>query len=308
MAKIDVIIPMYNASSMISETIESVEASDFNDFKIIIVDDGSTDDSCEIVVKLGKKYDNIYYYKKENDGVSTARNFGISKSTSPYICFLDSDDLYDKKYLSKMYEKIKDTNADLCTCGYNELIDGKVSVKKSAFIKEDFLVNYLITKNKFHISNFLIKKAIITDNNISFYEKSSYGEDIEFMVKVIKNSKKIEIVPEYLTYYRIEANRSTLSSFSLGKIEDDIEFSNRILNDKSLHLSKIEKEALINHKLVANIVNKLLEAVNLGYDKDELRETYQKYEYIINKRSHSFGLRSLKLSLNKRKLRSKIGY
>ena len=55
MAKIDVIIPMYNASSMISETIESVEASDFNDFKIIIVDDGSTDDSCEIVVKLGKK-------------------------------------------------------------------------------------------------------------------------------------------------------------------------------------------------------------------------------------------------------------
>lgn len=65
MAKIDVIIPMYNASSMISETIESVEASDFNDFKIIIVDDGSTDDSCEIVVKLGKKYDNIYYYKKK---------------------------------------------------------------------------------------------------------------------------------------------------------------------------------------------------------------------------------------------------
>ena len=248
MAKIDVIIPMYNASSMISETIESVEASDFNDFKIIIVDDGSTDDSCEIVGKLGKKYDNIYYYKKENGGVSAARNFGISKSTSPYICFLDSDDLYDRKYL--------------------------------------------ITKNKLHISNFLIKKEIILDNNIIFHEQSSYGEDIEFMVRIIKNSKKIEIVPEYLTYYRIETNRLSLSSFSLEKIEDDIEFSNRILNDKSLHLSKREKEALINHKLVGNIVNKLLEAINLGY----------------NKKSHSFGLRSLKLSLNKQRLKSKIGY
>ncbi|MDU2565152.1 MAG: glycosyltransferase family A protein [Anaerococcus sp.] len=308
MAKIDVIIPMYNASSMISETIESVEASDFNDFKIIIVDDGSTDDSCEIVGKLGKKYDNIYYYKKENGGVSAARNFGISKSTSPYICFLDSDDLYDRKYLSKMYKKIEQTNSDLCTCGYNELIDGEVTEKKSSFVKSDFLVNYLITKNKLHISNFLIKKEIILDNDIIFHEQSSYGEDIEFMVRIIKNSKKIEIVPEYLTYYRIETNRLSLSSFSLEKIEDDIEFSNRLLNDKSLHLSKREKEALINHKLVGNIVNKLLEAINLGYNKDEIRETYNKYEYIINKKSHSFGLRSLKLSLKKQRLKSKIGY
>ncbi len=308
MAKIDVIIPVYNSADFISDTIDSVEANDFDDFNIIVVDDGSTDNSLEVIKDLSKRYNNISYYKKSNAGVSSARNFGISKSTSPYICFLDSDDLYNKKYLSNMYEKISTTNADLCTCGYNELIDGRAIVKKSAFIKRDFLTNYLITKNKLHISTFLIKREVIFANDIKFDETSSYGEDIEFLARVIKHSQKIEIVEEYLTYYRIDSNRETLSSFSFEKIDDDIEFSNRLLNDPSINLTKREREALINHKLVGNIVNKLLEAIRLGYDTDKVREVYKQYECIINNKSSSFALRSLKLRLNIRKLKSKIGY
>lgn len=308
MAKVDVIIPVYNSADLISTTIESVEANDFDDFNIILVDDGSTDNSLKIIEDLSKKYDNIHYYKKSNGGVSSARNFGLSKSTSPYICFLDSDDLYDEKFLSKMYEKISISKADLCTCGYNELIDGKARAKKSAFVKKDFLTNYLITKNKLHISTFMVKREIIFTNDIRFDEISSYGEDIEFLSKVIKHSDKIEIVAEYLTYYRIDTNRETLSSFSFEKIEDDIEFSTRLLNDPSIKLTKREKEALINHKLVGNIVNKLLEAIKLGYDIEEVKEAYRKYEYIINNKSNSFALRSLKLGMNIRKLKSQIGY
>ena len=307
MAKIDIIIPVYNGEDFIGQTIKSIEENNFADINIILVDDGSIDGTESVISKLREKYGNISYYKKENGGVSAARNFAIEKSTSPYICFLDADDLYHKDFLSKMYGKIKATNADTCTCGYYKLYDKKIVPMKSAFSKNDFLVDYLISKNKLHISSFLIKREVIFDNNIRFDESSSYGEDIEFMARVIKYSRKIEIVPEYLTYYRIDSDRPTLSTFSLDKIKADIDFSNRLINDQRLNLSTREKAA-VNHKLVANIVNKLMTGLDLGYDKKEIREIYEANKSIITKKTNAFGLRSIKLILTIKKLRNKIGY
>lgn len=307
MAKIDIIIPVYNGENFIGQTIKSIEDNNFADINIILVDDGSIDGTESLIFKLREEYGNISYYKKENGGVSAARNFAIERSTSPYICFLDADDLYHKDFLPKMYMKIKATNADTCTCGYYKLYDKKIVPMKSAFSKKDFLVDYLISKNKLHISSFLIKREVIFDNNIRFDESSSYGEDIEFMTRVIKYSRKIEIVPEYLTYYRIDSTRPTLSTFSLDKIKSDIDFSNRLVNDQKLNLSPREKAA-VNHKLVANIVNKLLIGLDLGYDKEEIRDIYEANKSIIAKKTNAFGLRSIKLILTINKLRNKIGY
>lgn len=307
MAKIDIIIPVYNGEDFIGQTIKSIEENNFADINIIIVNDGSIDGTESTISKLREKYDNISYYKKENAGVSSARNFAIERSTSPYICFLDADDLYHKDFLQKMYGQIKSTNADTCTCGYYKLIGQETKPVKSAFRKKDFLVNYLISKNKLHISSFLIKREVIFDNNIRFDESSSYGEDIEFMTRVIKYSREIEIVPEYLTYYRIDSTRPTLSSFSLDKIKSDIDFSNRLINDQKLNLSSREKAA-VNHKLIANIVSKLLLGLDLGYDKEEIRDIYEANKSIIAKKTNAFGLRSIKLILTINKLRNKIGY
>ena len=307
MAKIDIIIPVYNGEDFIGQTIKSIEDNNFADINIIIVDDGSIDGTELVISTLIRKYDNISYYKKENAGVSSSRNFAIEKSTSPYICFLDADDLYHKNFLPKMYGQIKSTNADTCTCGYYKLIGQETRPMKSAFSKKDFLVNYLISKNKLHISSFLIKREVIFDNYIRFDESSSYGEDIEFMTRVIKYSRKVEIVPEYLTYYRIDSNRPTLSSFSLDKIKSDIDFSNRLINDKKLNLSPREKAA-VNHKLVANIVNKLLTGLKLGYDKEEISDIYEKNRAIIDNKTNAFGLRSIKLAITIKKLKNKIGY
>ncbi len=123
MAKIDVIIPLYNGEDFILDTIKSVENNTFKDFNIIVVDDGSKDNSSKIVKNLAKNYGNILYFYKENSGVSSARNYGIERSDSKYLCFLDADDLYHKDFLPKMYGKIKATNADTCTCGYYKLYD-----------------------------------------------------------------------------------------------------------------------------------------------------------------------------------------
>ena len=170
MAKIDILIPVYNGENFIGQTIKSIEDNNFADINIILVDDGSSDGTESVIFDLREKYGNISYYKKENGGVSAARNFAIERSTSPYICFLDADDLYHKDFLQKMYEQIKSTNADTCTCGYYKLIGQEIRPMKSAFNKKDFLVNYLISKNKLHTSSFLIKREAVSYTHLRAHE------------------------------------------------------------------------------------------------------------------------------------------
>src|SRR5690625_364028 len=94
-----VIIPCYNSEDKIKETIESVEKQTSDSFKILIIDDGSTDNGKEIVNKLNLKYKNIDYVYKENGGVSSARNLGIKLADTDYVSFLDSDDLYHRDFV-----------------------------------------------------------------------------------------------------------------------------------------------------------------------------------------------------------------
>ena len=108
MPKISVIIPTYNRSTLIKDTIESVLKQTESDFEIIIVDDGSTDDTRKVVEDINDN--RICYFYQNNSGVSAARNFGLSKCYSQYIAFLDSDDLWPKDYLSKMVSALEADN------------------------------------------------------------------------------------------------------------------------------------------------------------------------------------------------------
>ena len=115
MPKISVIVPVYNNEKYIGKCIESILKQKMQDFEIIIVNDGSTDDSEQVINKYLTLYmDKIKYYKKENGGISSTRNFGINKATGDYICFVDSDDyisddLFEKldKYIHKQIDIIK---------------------------------------------------------------------------------------------------------------------------------------------------------------------------------------------------------
>ena len=91
MKLISVIIPIYNTQKYLKKCIDSVESQSYNNIEIILVNDGSTDSSEKIIQPYLQKYENIKYYKKENGGLSDARNYGIQKATGDYICFLDSE-------------------------------------------------------------------------------------------------------------------------------------------------------------------------------------------------------------------------
>ena len=98
--RVSVVIPTYNSSAMVEQAIQSVLAQTYRDFEIIVIDDGSTDGTKDVVRRFGER---VRYFNQENQGVSAARNFGIHQSLGEYIAFLDSDDLWLPEKLAKKF-------------------------------------------------------------------------------------------------------------------------------------------------------------------------------------------------------------
>ncbi|MDY3006999.1 glycosyltransferase family 2 protein, partial [Anaerococcus porci] len=272
--KLTVIIPLYNREDKVKDTILSIENQTCKDFEILVIDDGSTDNSKKVIESLMKDYDNIRYIYKENGGVSSARNLGIKKSTTKYISFLDSDDLYEVDFVEKMLCIIRENDGDIAICGYYIEDDYEKRESKTKFISKDILYNYILGKNNFHTSTFVFKKEFIRKNNIYFYEDLSWGEDISFFIKAMSKTKNINLVQYFLTTYINKIDEKALSNFEIEKIDKDFNFVNRIINDKDINLSKKHREVLVNYKLIGLIVYRLLECLDRGYDINLVKKYY----------------------------------
>lgn len=197
MPKVSVIVPVYNVEKYISKCLDSLVNQTIKDIEIIVVNDGSKDKSEYIIKEYEKKYKNIIYLKKENGGLSSARNFGLIHSKGEYVAFLDSDDYVDKTIYQKMYEKAKQTNSDYVECDfYWEYPDYK---------KEDIGYRYKNKKEMFEKArvvawNKLIRRDIIIKNNLEF-PVGLYYEDVEFFYKLLPYINKFSFVEEALIYY-----------------------------------------------------------------------------------------------------------
>lgn len=212
-----IIIPLYNKEEYIKSTIYSVLNQSYTNYEIIIVDDGSTDKGPQIVRSIEDP--RIIFYSKINGGVSSARNFGISKSKGDFICFLDSDDLWHEDYLKALNNIIsKNKNVDMICSAFSTFRDiPQNSIQSKKLIldstqevsKVDFL--YYCIKEKRCIaftSATCIKKQIIAEHNLQFDEHISMGEDIDYWVKAACFAKNIYYNNKLLVLYRIEAHNS----------------------------------------------------------------------------------------------------
>lgn len=218
---LSIIIPCYNCEDYIERTIDSILIQYSDDIELIIVNDGSTDDSINKINRL-LKGKNISYklITQENKGVSAARNTGIMNAEGKYIYFLDSDDYIDSEFIYNI-KKIIDEDLDAIVFGYDYVCDNKVLVKyKNDFenINEVKDGNYICTEYlkqeiNIHICSFIIKKSILLQNKIFFREKCFYGEDIEFIIKSLINCKRIKTINKTLFYY-YDRDNSVMKNFS----------------------------------------------------------------------------------------------
>ena len=116
MIKVSVIVPVYNTEKYLAKCLDSLVNQTLKDIEIIVVNDGTKDNSEKIINKYLKKYSKIRYYKKENGGLSSARNYGIELANGEYVGFVDSDDYVKDGMFSKMYECAIKNNSDIVVC------------------------------------------------------------------------------------------------------------------------------------------------------------------------------------------------
>ena len=204
MTKVSVVVPIYNVEKYIKKCMDSLVNQTLQEIQIILVNDGSTDESGNIAKEYASKYTNkIIYLEKENGGLSDARNFGMRYAEGEYIAFLDSDDYVENTMCEEMYNKAIQEVSDYVECDFVWEYPNKVKKDKRIPYsnKKEMLTNVrVVAWNK------LIKREILEKNNISFPKGLRY-EDIEFTYKLIPYLNKVSYVDKEFVHY-VQRNNS----------------------------------------------------------------------------------------------------
>lgn len=215
---VSIVVPIYNAAKYLPECIESLINQEYHDIEILLVDDGSTDDSPVICCEYEKIDHRIRYIRKENGGVSSARNEGIRFARGKYLTFVDSDDYLDRNIINLAVKLMIESNADMI--GWNALIvnnNEKRKAKDIRFCQDDFadiqaalISNYT---SECYCGDYiravwgkLLKSSVIHENNISFSEELYIGEDAVFLMEYMQHIQSAVLTNEFGYYYRILPN------------------------------------------------------------------------------------------------------
>ena len=198
MPKVSVIVPIYNVEGYIEKCLETLVNQTLDDIEIILVNDGSKDNSALIAKKYLEKYpEKIVYLEKENGGLSDARNYGMPYAKGEYIAFLDSDDYVEKDMYEKMYEIAKKENSDMVECDFYWEYPDK---KKEDIGKIYSGKNEMLEKIRVVAWNKLIKREILEKTKIQFPKGYRY-EDVEFTYKLIPYLEKVSFLKKPCIHY-----------------------------------------------------------------------------------------------------------
>lgn len=228
---VSVIIPVYNAGSTVTEIVSSVLQQTFDDFELILVDDGSTDSTLNTLRGLKSQDKRIIVRSKKNGGPSSARNDGLTKSRGEYVVFFDADDDVDRHMLEIMVKNIEVHMADLAVCGWTvDTYKGEKLVKNSSKLSpknrvldaktakiDEFILSSIGNDGLlYNLWNKMYRRDIIEKHSIRFQEDIRFGEDLIFSLNYYKHIEKMVIIPNTLYRYRFGSESSTFSSSALN--------------------------------------------------------------------------------------------
>lgn len=246
---ISIIIPVYNAEKYISTCLDSVVNQTYRDIEVVIVNDGSLDNSLNIIEKYSNNDSRIKVYTKDNGGVSSSRNYGLNKANGEYILFVDSDDYLASNTVLQglilglnesdvLYFKTLNQKSSITT---ENKVDNLSSTYETGI---DFLNDALKDNFGWYLWRYLFKKELW--NGISFPENRIF-EDAYTIYQVLLRSKKISVINENIYIYRY--NEVSLSKRINAKVCDDMLFciSNSIKTIESLNINSHTKELLQNN-------------------------------------------------------------
>ena len=221
---ISIVIPCYNSEKFISKCLDSVIRQDYSNIEIVVVNDGSTDSSLDII----KSYDDkrIIIVDKKNEGSWQARIDGIKKTSGSYITFVDSDDIVTETFISELYQNIIDNNSDISICGFDRISSSSNKVLANEMISFNKTIELIDDINQIPLINTsnwnkLYKKELFKDV-LEYKVKSRTCEDLILNMFAYFNAQKISFIPKVLYHYYVNDNSiiNSLSSNDIESIED----------------------------------------------------------------------------------------
>jgi len=304
MAMISVIMPAYKTAPFIREAVESVQKQTFADWELIVVDDGSPDDLAIIVREMMANDDRIRLVSQKNQGVAVARNKGLSLIKGEYVCFLDSDDYWYLTFLEKNYKNIIEKGADFSYSGFlKERKNRTIKKMGGHFYEVNVILNQLKGRQAMILPSVLFRRSLVVDYEISFIPGCAYGEDVEFMLKLLMRAKKVAAVADYLWVYRYREDSAVRSGWNL-KREDALISLERTYKYFKKYYSAEDRErvfAVFERNITLVLYRTLMEALR-SERVDAMRYLLKKYpQYSKNDKVLPWGKRSrlLLIVLNK---------
>lgn len=230
---VSIVVPVFNAENYLGRLLDSVRKQTFQDYELILVNDGSSDRSAEILEKYRERDSRLHVMNQENSGAAAARNRGIEKANGEYITFLDADDEIESEMLQEMVADAKKNQSDLVVCGiYLDVMDQQGQVVSSSLMAEPaqvvvgnqeirkYVIKTMNTSIMYSPCNKLYLSSIIKTHSIKMRTDIDIGEDLVFNLQYLKYVRVLSMLPNgYYHYYQRATGENLMAQFRQNKAD-----------------------------------------------------------------------------------------
>lgn len=280
--ELSIIIPVFNGEKYIKNCLDSILTDISDNQEVIVVNDGSTDNTKQILLDYKKKHGNISIYNNENHGVSYSRNYGIDVAKGEYIMFVDADDILSLGWNKKVNIAIKEKK-DFIFFNMHEDLNNISKIE---------LISYMFDKKKnIYLStpwSKLFKLKIIKDNRIKFEKKLINGEDFIFNLQYFKCMNTFKVIKDNVYIYRLSTSNSLTKNFNINILNSDILFS-KLLEKEIQMIPEFDSNNIVENEKYNGlylILNRIMTNNTFGNSK--------KYLELIDRNYYNIKLNDVK--------------
>lgn len=279
---ISIVIPAYNVGPFIRETLESIQKQTVSNWEAIIVDDGSTDNTVEVIRDFIQHDKRFRLICQANGGVSKARNTGILHALGMYLAFLDGDDMWKTDFLEVLLGALQVSDNDISYCGYTHLYANGLTRKFSyPYSSGNILVPVIQGETQLHIGAILVKKRLVDRLQIQFTEGCLVGQDQEFIWKLV-SAAMVQAVPKELMIYRIRNGSAITAKWNWQKHIHAIYGFKRaaeyILSQPCSQCDNQDLQKILYRRVAYKLYKFLWRMIKNGYE-DEARQIKNNKDY-----------------------------
>ena len=293
--KLSIIIPVYNVENYLQQCLESVINNYRKELEIILINDGSTDNSFNICEDYGKRYNFIKLINRKNGGLSVARNDGIKASGGKYIWFVDSDDFIENDSVDLIYEEIEKKKDVILINNRNIYPNGEIEDIIDFRVKEDINIEsyeylYSLGNISYGATRFIVRRDFILDKGILFTE-GIYHEDEDWTPRVICEARSFTSIIKPLYNYRVGNPTSIIGMKNYKKIKDRIYICNKFYD--------ICKNGKLDDKKIEFIISRIINNYVVGLNECSLYDKKKREELVTLLKENK---KLLRLSNNKKSI------